>query len=368
MTKKRIYLDYNATSPLSSNALSFLDSGDFYFSNPSSQHQSGKSLNKKIKESEIFLKDHFNLDDSFYVLFHSGATEGMNSFFHALGENDTFAYCSTDHPLIFSIAKRLEAKGVETIEVPVDEFGRIDSNSAINVLNKRRNKGICWFNFTWMNNETGICWDLKQADEIKNKTGAFIHIDAVQTPGKVEGYRKLLKNLDAYTYSGHKFGALKGCGFSFFKKDKNFSPLVLGGGQQNNLRSGTLNTYGIFSIYSALKDLESTSFEEIKKNKHLIIEALVKNPRIKVIENSSFNTVLFYHELKKADTMFILFDLEGLDVSMGSACSSGSFTKSHVLEAMGMDKFSGNSLRISLGPQSLQKDLISRVKAVLSRL
>ncbi len=368
MIKRRIYLDYNATSPLSSNALSFLGSGDFYFANPSSQHQSGKSLNKKIKESETFLKNYFNLDESFYVLFHSGATEGMNSFFHSLGKEDTFVYSSTDHSLVFSIAKRLESKGVETIKIEVDGNGLIDVNSCINTINNREHKGICWFNFTWMNNETGICWNLSQADEIKNKTDAFIHVDAVQTPGKIEGYQSLLSSLDAYSYSGHKFGALKGCGFSFFKRNNHFSPLVLGGGQQNDLRSGTLNTYGILSICNALKDLKNYDFREIKKYKNTLIDIISKNQHMRIIENSSFNTILFYHEVKKADAMFILFDLEGLDVSMGSACSSGSFTKSHVLEAMGMHKFSGNSLRVSLGPESLQNDLFSRFEAVLSRL
>jgi cysteine desulfurase len=247
MIKERIYLDYNATSPLSKKSLEFLDKGDFYFANPASQHQSGKYVSKKINLIKDELLAFFNLDHHYDVLFHSGATEGMNIFFNLL-KGDCFVYSSADHSLVEPIAKILEKAGVEVIKLEVDSAGMLNLNDVISKINQRSSKGACWMNYTWMNNETGIIWSLDSAVEIKKKCQISIHVDAVQTPGKFSHFRGLNIELDSYTYSGHKFGALKGIGFSFFKKDCPPKTLIHGGGQQNKLRSGTLNTYGIFSL------------------------------------------------------------------------------------------------------------------------
>ena len=226
--------------------------------------------------------------------------------------------------------------------------------------------------FTWMNNETGVVFDLSIAESIKEKTGCMVYVDAVQSVGKVSHFLQLNSKLDVFTYSGHKFGALRGIGFSFYKRSFDLKPLIRGGGQQRGIRSGTLNSQGIVSLEYALIETvaEYSKSKELETFKSEIESLLSENKNIHLFENKSNNTICFVHKKLKADVMLIHFDLAGLDVSSGSACSSGSVEPSRVIKAMGYEELALNSIRISLGFSNLsnKEAILDRLTLVMSKL
>jgi cysteine desulfurase len=368
----RIYLDYNATSPLTNNVKRLLFSGDFLFANPSSQHARGKQANKMVNKTTDFLLDFFHLPKKDFKLFyHSGATEAMNTFFN-LTENDALLYFVSDHPCVHSVGKHLKSRGVYVEQLDIKNDGQFDYDSVLEKIKTiSLTKQNVWLNFTYMHNETGVHWDLSLASKLKSQSDVKIHVDAVQVVGKIFQGTHLDGSVDAYTFSGHKFGALKGIGFSFYKTQTKVSPLLLGGGQQGGLRSGTVNTHGIQSIYASLKDRDlDEEYKKIRKLKDKIILDLAKNEKLEVITNQSSNTICILHESMKADIMLVHFDMAGLDVSSGSACSAGSVEPSSTLLAMGKNEKAANNIRLSIGFNSLgeEENLLKSLKNVIEKI
>jgi cysteine desulfurase len=213
-------------------------------------------------------------------------------------------------------------------------------------------------NFTYINNETGIVWPLELAAQIKQATGAFVHVDAVQLIGKIKDWKILNATVDAYTFSGHKFGAMKGVGFSFIKKDISFLPLLAGGNQQEGMRSGTENALGIYSLKLALEDmLERFDAEGLSCAFDLIESELLKviGERGEIIgaKNNYRNLTTCFLMLRnqKAELLSAKFDMLGMDVSTGSACSSGVIKENRILRAMGYsEEESRSAIRFSFSP------------------
>ena len=367
----RIYLDYNATSPLVDNVKTLLAGGDFLFANPSSQHSSGKKAKHAITEVGESLFAYFSLaPEQFNLFYHSGATEGINTIFN-LGPKDALVYFESDHPAVLTLAKQLDQKGILTVKCPITKDGSFDIDDCIKKINSIQDKDSIWLNYTFMHNETGIKWDLNKAKKIKEQTAALIHVDAVQSVGKLDTARDLLPQLDAYTYSAHKFGALKGIGFTFIRSKHTVKPLIVGGQQQGSMRAGTINTHGILSIGAAIKFLNlCDDFLRLNKLKQKIITILESNSNIEVIKNDSCNTVCFVHTQLKADLLLVHFDMAMLDVSSGSACSAGSFKPSQTLIAMGYKDRAANNIRISLGHENLgqEEQIKKRLTALMTKL
>lgn len=360
----RIYLDYNATSPYALSVLEYMASGDVTFANPSSAHTSGKSARKLVNQAKSFLLSKFNLDKSFNVIFHSGTTEFVNTLFRGLSNEFAIFYFPSDHPCVTELASSLRLDGREVFELDIDENGNFDLDSVVDKIKDYQvnsgNKVI--LNYTFVHNETGVYWPLDLAAKIKEQTGCLIHVDAVQSVGKIENFLELNSVIDFYSYSAHKFGALKGVGFSFVKKDVLFNPLIIGGGQQSGARAGTENVLGIHSIVLALNELiekfdykSSLSFKldvEAKLNSILGNKGEIVGGNAKYGRNC--NTICFVLYEKKSDVSLIQFDLNGIDVSSGSACSVQSLKDSKTLVAMGLKKYASNSIRVSFGPIDYQ--------------
>lgn len=366
MTNKRFYLDYNATSPLCSRVSLSLANNEYPYANSSSQHRSGKRVNKQISECFDYLYKFFGLSsDDFRIIFHSGATEGINTIFN-LNADDKLFYFPTDHPCVQAISSKYDS-----LSLQVDNDGHCAPETVSKLINTNKSTGLNWLNFTAVNNETGVVWDLEDAVNIKDRTGCLVHVDAVQMPAKIYPL-KLSSELDAYTFSAHKFGALKGVGFSFVKKSLNLEPFIYGGGQQSNFRSGTLNTFGIFSVRDALEQLqeESENFSKLYSLKNELVDIIRSNSNLRVVENKSSNTICFMHKTLKSDILLVHFDMAGLDVSSGSACSSGSVEPSRVLSAMGYKELANHNIRISIGFANLvfRDEIISRFTRVIRKL
>lgn len=356
----RYYFDYNATSPLAESVKSWLAKGDFPFANPVSIHHSGKSVRRHINEVRDYLYKTFSFNDSqFDLYFHSGATEGIGNIirgFYERNETMSFAYVASDHSCVYQHALYLKSKGVDVLELQVDCSGQIKAGE----LEKLKAlPGPVLMNWTWVNNETGVVFPVEDAAKVKQlRADCFIHVDAVQAPGKIENWNKLDASLDAYTFSAHKFGALKGVGFSFLSNTFDTAPIIIGGGQQGGRRSGTENTFGTYSTMLALQELEerynaTESSSALKIVKEQILNALGDGGELVAAKAPLRNTntlyVVFHNA--KSDITSVAFDLAGMDVSTGSACSSGAIVPSRVLLSMGYDEVrSKSAIRFSFSP------------------
>ena len=322
----------------------------------------------------------FNLDSKQHDLFfHSGATEGIGNLIRGYFDKNhesAFVYAATDHSCVFQHAKRLEKIGVEVIELQVDRNGSIAPGELDRL--KKISKPI-FLNWTWVNNETGVVWPLEDALQIKKELNhCTIHVDAVQAPGKVANWKNLLAQLDAYTFSCHKFGALKGVGFTFIAQDLNICSIVIGGGQQGGRRSGTENTYGVFSSMLALQELDSSYDSDESRSNLESIQADVKKALASAGEivaaqaaHRNTNTLYLVFYGAKSDITSVAFDLAGMDVSTGSACSSGAIVPSRVLMAMGYDELQAKSaIRLSFAPKFTKaqaKEYGDKISSIVKR-
>lgn len=369
MKRERLYLDYNATSPLAKSVLQILASGDFPFANPASQHSSGKLARKSINEVVSYFKNIYSLGEEYDVVFHSGATEAINLLAHQVGPDDIFIGFNSDHPA----AKEQKDKFKTSYWLDPKRNGDFPLEEVQKILAKHSAQKV-FLNFLWVHNETGVVWELDLLDSLTHDN-LIIHVDAVQSVGKISNFLKLNPKAHFYTFSGHKFGALKSVGMSFIKKDFGLIPHIVGGGQQAGRRSGTENPLAIISLKAAHEEMiQKFSKTELEKFRDSIIALLkekLDDDLILPAEKASsiaLTTVDFIHKKKKADIMLAKFDMSGLDVSSGSACSSGQIQESPTLVSLGLAEFARNSIRISFGPDALEneEEILRRLSGILS--
>lgn len=378
MNSDRLYLDYNATSPLSKSVKDWLVSGDVFFANPSSQHTEGKAARKVINESRAYLFNLFNKNENQTKLFfHSGATEGIHTFAHSFVQiaknlNRELLIClsSIDHPAVLSLKEKDFGPNVNFFDLIRDSGLEYLHTENLHYLREEKAKNpnlMILYHHLWVHNETGKVSPLEELSNLKSIPDLFIHVDAVQVPGKITNWRNLDVG-DIWTFSAHKFGSLKGVGFSFFNSTTPFVPLVTGGGQQGLLRSGTENIHGVKSLVLALNDVEKINIHTNFLIRHELIDFMRQElgDLGEVVDGTlmASNTIYFYFKELSSDIALALFDLQGLQISAGSACSSGAAKASAVLMQMGLTKFSKNGLRLSLPLQS-NSDQIALIKARL---
>ncbi len=330
-------------------------------------HQSGKKAKKFINETTSFLSSLFSISlNEFDLIYHSGASEGINSIFKGLAfrafsekRKICFYFSHIDHACVFNLKADLEILGHVVKYFPVDSLGQFNLKDLVEDMLISKDQGYCLaLNYTYINNETGVCWPLNWACEIKKATGSFVHVDAVQLVGKIHDWKSLESSLDSYTFSGHKFGSLKGVGFSFIKSNAQISPLIVGGNQQQGYRAGTENSLGIYSLKLALEDfIDNFDASELKLAKEAIEKKLVNllgnKGRIIAAENKlrNLNTIFFLIYGKKAESLSAHFDLNFIDVSTGSACASGVIKENRVLMSMGFSSDDSRSaIRLSFSP------------------
>ncbi len=377
----RLYLDHNATGPLAPEVIDRLRDGALSFANPASIHASGKEARRALHEAVAHIKRHFEGVSAHQLIFHSGATEGVSLVIkgHALelthqGKKGHYFLGASDHSCVLSQEKFLKTLGHEVSTYPVDSLGVIQIDKLKEELKKT--KGPTFINWTAVNNETGVAQDLAQAAGFKRETGAFIHVDAAQLPFKLRDWNQLLPEIDAYTFSGHKFGALKGVGMSFIKEEATLFPLLDGGGQQSGRRSGTENVLGTLSLAWALESgirrfdpgasLMARAELELELRRHFGERILVVGAHAPL---RACNTLGLAFPDIKADRTFTAFDLAGIDIGVGPACSSGSFKPSRVMMAMGMSEdLARTGVRLSFSPFESSDELRSQGARVLEVL
>lgn len=341
----RLYLDFNSTSPVRDSVKKNLEKGEVFYFNPSSLHHFGRKSLKVINEVKTYLYNFFNLSESLYDLFfHSGVSEaallGVRGYFENKPLSSCFyAYHLDDHSCSTEQIAFLSKQGIECLE--------LDSSLSL--------ERPGFFYWTLVNNESGEVRPFDKLAQRLKQQGDFYFIDCAQWIGKWQ-IVDIPNQVDMLSFSGHKFGALPGIGFSFIKKTHLLQTIFVGGGQQP-LRSGTLNVLGIHSLKLAL--------EEYQENPHLIqacrlfkdelTQRLKENFPNDLIfwdsfEHSSCNTILFSHLRTRADILQAAFDLEGIALSAGSACRSSSLSPNKYVVSKKREDLSYQTIRLSLNP------------------
>ena len=360
---KKIYLDNNATTPLHPEVLEAMLPGlRENYGNPSSIHSFGRSARVKLDEAREKVACLINAHSS-EIIFTSGGTEANNLALLGVAFKDKEKKIITskiEHPSVLNPCRQLEEQGVEVHYLDVDESGRIDMDD----LEAQITESTALISLQHANSETGVLQNIKRASEIARNKGILFHTDAVQSIAKIPFD---LKNypVDLLSISAHKFYGPKGVGALYLRKGTPalFSPLC-GGNQEKKRRGGTENVAGIMGFGKAC-ELANENISETSKLADLrnyfqnrVCELIPRTELWGDKANRLPNTLNLGFDGVAGDTLLIALDIEGVAVSTGSACSSGTGLPSPVLRAMGIpnDKIN-SSIRFSLGSSISKSDL-----------
>ena len=365
-----------------------LDSMIPYFSenygNPSSLYSIAQIARDAVDESRENVSNILNCRPS-EIIFTSGGTESDNMAIIGVAKalKDTGNHLITtkiEHHAVIHAMEELESTGYKVSYLNVDEEGFIN----LEELESKINSNTSLISIMLANNETGTIQNLSEISKIaKNKAKQFereiyIHTDAVQAAGKLDLDVKEL-GIDMMSLSGHKIKGPKGVGCLYIKKGIPIAPIILGGGQERQRRSGTENVPGIvgFSKALVLADNEKNTFnshckklvEELRLNlKNIKYEYDIVTPT----KNSLSNILNICFKGFEGEPILIGLDMDGIFASSGSACSSASLEPSHVLISMGIDpKLAIGSIRFSFSMENTLDEiqfLTNSLESVLSEL
>jgi cysteine desulfurase len=266
-----------------------------------------------------------------------------------------------------SVLETAAATGLPVATVPVTGDGRIDLSALDALLGAE--PGPALVSVMLANNETGAIMPVAKASEIAHRHGAYLHSDAVQALGKV-ALRWATLGLDMMSVSAHKLGGPQGAGALVIRDGLGLEPLLHGGGQESKRRAGTENVAAIAGFAAALRAAEEPGRIEGLRDK-LEAELKAAAPGVAIFAEAGprlANTTSFALPGLEAELALMAFDLAGIAVSSGSACSSGKISRSHVLDAMGLaPELVGGGIRVSLGWNSTGAD-VDRFAAAWARI
>ncbi len=362
-----IYLDYAASSPMFSEVFEAMTPylRDLH-GNPSSVHSYGRKLKVVLENSRKKIASLINASP-YEIIFTSGATEGNNwilrSAVRSLGIKNIIT-SPLEHNAVFNTIKDLgETEDIKIHYLSIDEQGNIALGELKKMLKELDNVLV---SLMYVNNETGNIYNIKTIGEVCKKHNAYFHSDAVQGIGIFRMNMKALP-VDFFVVSAHKFGGPKGAGFVFKRENIELKPLLTGGSHEFKYRAGTENLVGIVGMAKALEIIYGQLEEKnkhLKKIKEYFLDCLQKElPDVYVNGNPDFSTPAILNVslppvfAEEQMWMFAL-DIQGIAVSSGSACSSGTTKTSRVLGAMGVPpERLKHSVRFSFGPQTTLQEI-----------
>ena len=359
---ERIYLDWNATAPLREEARTAALASLDLVGNPSSVHREGRAARHVIEQAREQVAALVGAAPR-NVVFTSGGTEANVLALVPTAARDRLLVSAIEHPSVLA-GGRFPAGSVE--HLPVTGSGEVD----LAALERRMAalEGRALVSLMLANNETGVVQPVSQAASVVHAAGGTLHVDAVQAAGRIPCDINAL-DADLLTLSGHKIGAPKGVGALVGRAP--VDPLVKGGGQERGLRGGTENVVGIagFGVAAAAARGGLASARGRMAALRDRLEAGLKgtSPQMIIFGAQSErlpNTTLFAVPGMKAETAVIAFDLAGVAVSAGAACSSGKVQPSHVLAAMGVPpQLATAAVRVSLGPGTTESEIERFIEA-----
>ncbi len=367
------YLDYNATTPADPRVVeAMLPTLTRDFGNPSSTtHDTGMNAEGLIDEARESVAAVTGLGAR-DVIFTSGATEANNMVFEGVGMDPEHGhrvlFGATEHKSVTEACIHMGRFGLEVQEVPVGVDGIMDMGELERLLGTGSTDIV---SAMAANGETGVINPIGEIAKISHDHGAMLHCDATQVVGKIPFDARDL-GVDIVTLSGHKIYGPKGCGAVVATREgrRMIGAVVHGGGQENGMRSGTPNVPGIVGFGEACRIISEEGLAESRRQESLrddLERRIVSEipgvsingagaPRLPNTSNMRIAGAL-------ADAVIV--NARGIEISTGSACSSGTMEPSHVLTAMGLDSTAaGESIRISLGRPSTEQDVDLAVSCI----
>ncbi len=363
-----IYLDHAATTPLRKEVKKHLmEMLDGPFGNSSSVHQLGRKAKVIVEEARSYIAKCLNCTPA-EITFTSGGTEADNAALYLAVRDlgvERFITSPIEHHAVLNTILKLEEKyGVEVEFVELHEDGAVDFESLEEILKEKNTKTMV--SLMHGNNELGNILDLKRTANICKENDAYFHSDTVQTIGR---YPLDLEEvpIDFLAASAHKFGGPKGVGFMFSRSGIGTGSYVTGGSQQRGLRGGTENTWAVSGLQKALQLSYDKMMEErayiMSLKSHLInklkneMPDCVFNGQSEDVENSLCKVLSVSFPQKENDPMFLFqLDLQGICVSGGSACSSGSLKGSHVMQTV-YPELNCPVIRFSFGMENTMEEI-----------
>ena len=393
---KNIYFDHSATTPVDKKVLdAMLPYFKENFGNPSSIHTFGQNAIKGVDIARNQIAEFLNCSSE-EIVFTSGATEANNiaikGFLKKILDNKNikkphFITSIIEHDAVLEPFMEIEKQGFEVTYVGVDSRGIVE----VEDIKKAIKDNTVFISIMYVNSEIGSIQPIREIGKIIKKINKkrlnnwkkfnsrdrgerpqkiYFHTDATQAINFLDCDIKHL-HVDMLSMSAHKIYGPKGVGALFLKKETPIKAIQLGGHHENNIRSGTINSSGIVGLGKAISLLTKKNQEKnnkkIIKLRDLFIKGIKKNiPNIVLntdLKNSTPSHAHFSFFGAEGESILISLDLEGIAVSTGSACASGSLKASHVLIAMGIKKeIAHNSIRFTLGKNNTQQEIKKLLK------
>ena len=365
MRKKKIYLDYAATTPVDPRALrAMLPYFSEKFGNTMSLHYFGQEAKEALEESREIVADLMGAKPS-EIIFTSSATESNNLALKGIAfankeKGNHIIISSIEHSCIMESAKWLERQGFEITRLKVDKYGLVDPDEVKRAIKKN----TILVSIIHANNEIGTIEPIEEIGKICKERGVYFHTDAAQSFGKIPiDVNKM--NVDLLTASSHKMYGPKGAAALFVREGIKIEPILHGGGHEAGLRSSTVNVAAIVGFAKACEICKKEMKKEAKRlsklRDKLIKGVLEKIPGSHLNGHPTKrlpNNANFWFEGVEGESLVIQLDLMGISASTGSACSSEKLEPSHVLLAIGLKPEQAHgSLRLSLGRWTKEKEI-----------
>ena len=379
------YLDHAASTPMLPEAVAAVTAAMASTGNPSSLHNAGRLARRTVEESRETLAFALGARPS-EVVFTGGGTESDNlavkGIFFARRAADPartriLASSVEHHAVLDAVEWLVQHEGATVTWLPVDELGRVRPEVLADELSTRSDD-VALVSVMWVNNEVGTVQPVRLLAEVTHEHGVPFHTDAVQAVGQLP-LDFGASGVDALTVTGHKFGGPLGAGALLLGRDIACTPLLHGGNQERDVRSGTVDVPGVAGLAAAaavaVQRQPDTAIRLAALRDDLVTRVTAAIPDA-VLNGDTGRGRLpgnahFSFPGCEGDSLLLLLDARGVEVSTGSACSSGVARPSHVLLAMGADEERARaSLRFSLGHTSTSADveaLVAALPAVVDR-
>jgi cysteine desulfurase len=371
---QQYYLDHNATTPCLPEVVeAMLPFFSHDFGNPASPHAFGRTAARALEKARLTVSAFVGaLEEE--IVFTSGATEGNTSVLTGLNDFYSDRRCivvgAGEHKSVLEPSLQLEKQGFKVTRIPLDQNGLVDLALAERIIDK----STLLVSVQAANNETGTLQPVSEISKLARRVGAFVHCDIAQAVGKIKVSLEKW-DIDFASASGHKMYGPKGIGFNYIRTGKPalaLRPLILGGGQERGMRSGTVNLPSIVGLARACEILENSLSLDIERISDLrdFFERLLLDASIKchvVAKEAARLPGTCCVILPGVPADLVISKANDLALSMGSACTSGTISPSHVLLACGYSREqAGCALRVSFGRSSSREDAEYASKRILS--
>lgn len=375
-----IYLDYQSSKPVDPEVFEAMKPYfTEYFGNASSLHVDGDIATKALEESRKKIAEFINAEKENEIIFTSGATESNNMAIigYAMRNKNKGKHIiisEVEHISIHNIAKYLEKNGFEVSKIPVDFYGVVK----LDKIKEKIREDTILISIQYANNEIGTIQPIKEIGKIAKENNIAFHSDAVAAEGLIP-IDVVNDQIDLLTLSSNDIYGPRGLGALYIKQGVNVNPIIIGGGQERGLRSGTEDIASIIGMAKAAEiakenmEAESSRLSELKDN--LIKNVLETIPRSHLNGHPKLrlpNNAHFRFDYIEGESLLLSLKDEGISISTGSACTSRTLEASHTLIATGLcHEEAHGSLEITLGRYTKNEDidkLIEVLPSIVERL